>query len=60
MPKYLIISRYDEDVHFYYTEKPETITVVCATLRDFDHPYEIYQYDAEYGYQRTTCWPAQI
>ena len=38
----------------------ESLASFTAMLRDFNHPYEIYKYSEEYGYQRTVRWTARI
>ena len=60
MPKYLIIVQRDEEAKSYSFENCEGISEFTVMLRDFNHPYEIYKYSEEYGYQRTVRWPAQI
>lgn len=61
MPKYLIIVQRDEEAKSYYTfEDCAGISEFTAMLRYFNHPYEIYKYSEEYGYQRTVRWPAQM
>lgn len=60
MPKFLIIVKRDEDAKSYSFEDCEGISEFTEMLRDFDHPYEIYRYDDESGYIRTSRWPAKI
>ena len=60
MPKYLIIVHRDEEAKSYSFENCEGISEFTAMLRDLNHPYEIYKYDDQYGYQRTCRYPAQI
>lgn len=60
MNKYLIIVQRDDDVKSYPFDTTEGISQFCEMLRDLKHPYEIYKYDDQYGYQRTCRYSAQI
>lgn len=62
MPKYLIIVQRDEEAKSYFFADCVGISEFCEMLRDFNHPYEIYRRDDtdQFGYIRTTRWPAEI
>lgn len=60
MPKYLIIVQRDDVARSYFFNDCTGLPEFTAMCRDFNHPYEIYKYSEEYGYQRTVRWPAQI
>lgn len=60
MEKYMIVVNYDGETKVYTCDYSESVSVTCEMLRDLDHPYEVYLYDPDEGYRRTTSWPAKI
>lgn len=60
MPTYVLIVQRNNVARSYFFNDITGIYEFTAMLRDFNHPYEIYKYSEEYGYQRTVRWPAQI
>lgn len=60
MEQFLIVADYDGETKTYAAEHADTVAGICEVLRDLEHHYEVYHYDSNVGYVRTTRYPAQI